>query len=160
MARVRTKAARRRQRPDASQIPARKGIVLRQVRGAERSFFEVEHPGELERLKGELTDREYRAGLMLRGLWERGTLNGDPGQSCVARLEDHGVRSEGMSPARMETHDRLKVAMRAMGMMGMVGRYALDVVAYDRSVETDTELAWLRAGLGKLADFTEGRRAA
>lgn len=160
MASTRTKAARKRQRPDASQIPARKGIVLRQVRGAERSFFEVEHPGELERLKGKLPDREYRVGLMLRSLWERGTLNGDPGQSCVARLEDHGVRSEGMSPARLEANDRLRMAMRAMGMMGMAGRYALDVVAYDKRVETDTELAWLRAGLGKLADFVEGRKAA
>jgi hypothetical protein len=44
------------------------------VNRGQQSFYEVEHPGELERIRPSLTHAEFDAGTMLRLLWAEGTL--------------------------------------------------------------------------------------
>jgi hypothetical protein len=65
---------------------AGKGIRLRVVRGADRSYYEVEDPGALEAVRAGLCDAEFHAGLELRRLWRIGTLNGESTSSPVSRL--------------------------------------------------------------------------
>ena len=52
---------------------------------------------------------------------------------------------------RLEAQDELRAACRAMGMMGMGGRLAIEVVCYERRVKTADELDALREALQRLA---------
>jgi hypothetical protein len=61
---------------------------------------------------------------------------------------------------RLEAQEELRAAVRAMGMMGRAGRLAVEVVAYERRVETAEELDALREALSKLADHLRPKRAA
>jgi hypothetical protein len=123
---------------------------------------EVENPGEIERLRDYLLPAEYDAALDLRGLWAAGSLNPEARASAVSRLGLPRVGfSDNYEDHRLEAHDRLKAALRAMGSMGMAGRYAIEVVIYDRKVATVADLALLRDTLARLAAHgIERRRAA
>lgn len=59
--------------------------------------------------------------------------------------------SDNFEDHRLEAHDQLKAALRSTGMLGMGGRYALEVIAYDRKVKTVADLALLRDALSRLA---------
>jgi hypothetical protein len=74
------------QHPDRPVTSSRGGLRLRHVKGGTQSFYEVEHPGELERIKPSLTAAEYDAGIMLRLLWARGTINPETQSSSTSRL--------------------------------------------------------------------------
>jgi hypothetical protein len=65
---------------------SRRGLQLRHVKGGAQSFYEVEHPGELERIKPSLTRAEYDAGITLRRLWAGGTMNPETQSSSTSRL--------------------------------------------------------------------------
>jgi hypothetical protein len=140
---------------------SRRGLRLRHVDGGKRSYFEVECPGELERLKDRMTPAEFDAGIQLRLLWAHGTLNPESQSSCMHRL--------GMPPRslcehdddhRLEAQDELRAAIRAMGYMGMSGRFAVEVVVYERRVETAEKLDALRSALSRLAEHLRPKKAA
>jgi hypothetical protein len=119
---------------------SRRGIRLRHAKGGAQSFFEVEHPGELERVKPELTPAEFDAGIMLRLLWARGTMNPEATSPSTSRLgmpraaftDDHD------DDKRCEAQDELRAACRAMGLLGMAARYAIEVCCYERRVTSQT----------------------
>jgi hypothetical protein len=143
---------------------SRRGLRLRHVKGGAQSFFEVEHPGELERINPELTLAEYDAGIMLRLLWARGTMNPETQSSSKSRLgmprtaftDDHD------DDKRCEAQDELRAACRAMGMLGMAGRFAVEVCCYERRVTSQDALLYLRTALSRLAEHlrSAARRAA
>jgi hypothetical protein len=143
---------------------SRRGLRLRHVDGGSRSYFEVEHPGELERIKPSLTLAAYDAGIMLRLLWVRGTMNPETQASSTSRLgmpraafTDH--HDDDM---RCEAQDELRAAVRAMGYLGMGGRFAVEVVVYERRVTSQDALLYLRQALSRLAEHlrSAARRAA
>jgi hypothetical protein len=140
---------------------SRRGLRLRHVKGAAKSFYEVECPGELERLKDRLASPEFEAGLTLRRLWVAGTMNPETQSSCLDRL---GMPPSGFHDVaderRLEAQDRLRAAVRAMGYMGMGGRLAVEVVAYERRVRNAEELLYLRDALSRLADHLWQARTA
>jgi hypothetical protein len=77
---------------------SRRGLRLRHVKGGTQSFYDVEHPGELERVRPELTRAKYDAGITLRRLWASGTINPEATSSSTSRLEYGAVsRSAGDS---------------------------------------------------------------
>lgn len=133
---------------------ARRGLRLRTVRGSNRSFYEVADPGALEAVREKLTRAEFEAGLELRRLWRAGTLNGEATSSPVSRLGLGRARfyQDNADDARLEAHDRLGAALRSMGMMGMAGRFAVEVCVYERRVRTAEELDALREALRRLAE--------
>jgi hypothetical protein len=143
---------------------SRRGLRLRHVKGGAQSFFEVEHPGELERVKPDLTPAEFDAGIMLRLLWARGTMNPEATSSSTSRLgmpraaftDDHD------DDKRCEAQDELRAACRAMGYLGMGGRLAVEVVVYERRVTSQDALLYLRQALSLLAEHlrSAARRAA
>jgi hypothetical protein len=125
-------------------------------------FFEVEDPGELERLKDKLSRAEYQAGVALRGLWRRGAMNPAPSASSTSRLgmPRSGFSEHEANDERDAAQDALRAACRAMGMLGMSGRLALEVCVYERRVTTAEGLDALREALSRLADHLEGARRA
>jgi hypothetical protein len=137
---------------------SRRGLRLRYVDGGKRSYFEVAKPGELERLKPQLTLAEYEAGVRLRQLWASGTMIAEPSASCLNRLglPPRGYHS-GPDDDRLAAQDALRTACRVMGMMGMGGQLAIDVCIYERRIETVAGLAELREALGRLAQHLGGR---
>jgi hypothetical protein len=114
---------------------SRRGLKLRYVNKGQQSFYEVGHPGELERIKPSLTQAEYDAGLELRRLWVAGTMNPESQSSVLSRL---GMPPRGYhdhdDDHRLEAQDELRAALRSMRMLGMGGQLSLDVVVYERRV--------------------------
>jgi hypothetical protein len=60
--------------------------------------------------------------------------------------------------ARLEAQDELRAACRAMGMMGMAARYAIEVCCYERRVTSQDALLHLRQALSRLADHLRQER--
>jgi hypothetical protein len=153
--------------PDPEPPPvtsSRRGLKLRYVKDGAQSFYEVAHPGELERLRPELTAGEYDAAIHLRGLWARGAMNPASTASALDRL---GMPRSGFSEheendERDAAQDALRAAMRSMGTMGMSARYAVEVVCYERRVTSQDALLYLRQALSRLAEHLRNapRRAA
>jgi hypothetical protein len=142
---------------------ARRGIRLRHVDDGKRSYFEVEHPGEVERIKDRLSAAEYEAGIMLRHLWSQGTLNPEAQSSALDRLDMPRTGfAEHEDEHRLEAQDELRAALRSMGMMGMSGRLAVEIVIYERRVRSQAMLLHLREALSRLAEHLRSvsRRAA
>jgi hypothetical protein len=113
---------------------SRRGLKLRHIEGGSRSYFEVEHPGELERVKPSLTRAEYDAGITLRRLWAAGTLNPETQSSSTSRLgmPRAAFTDDNDDDHRCEAQDELRAAVRSMRGMGMHGRYAIEVAAATR----------------------------
>jgi hypothetical protein len=104
-------------------IPYRPDLRIREIRTSSGRIIdhviEVEHAGELGRIRDHLELDEYDAALELSRLWHYGTLNGDSGQSCIARMES-GAASSSLSDTRLNINDELR---RSMGYMGMMAGY-------------------------------------
>lgn len=121
-------------------IPYRPDLRIREIRTSSGRVIdhviEVENAGEIERIRAHLEPDEYDAAIELRRLWHYGTLNGDAGQSCIARMES-GAASGSVSETRLTLNDALRHALRGLGMgyMGMMASYVLDVVVYDKRLE-------------------------
>jgi hypothetical protein len=140
-------------------VSTRRGLRLRPTNDGARLFFEVEDPGELERLKDQLSRSEYQAGVALRGLWRRGVMNPEPTASAMDRLgmPRGGFAEHEADDERDEAQDELRAAVRSMRYMGMGGRLAIEVVVYERRIRTADELDALREALGRLADHLRRR---
>jgi hypothetical protein len=139
-------------------------LRLRHVKGGAQSFFEVAEPGELERIKPELTRAEYDAGIHLRGLWARGTMNPEATASALDRLgmPRSGFAEHEENDERDAAQDELRAACRAMRMLGMAGRLAVEVCVYERRIELAEDVHTLRVALSRLAAHLRNgpRRAA
>jgi hypothetical protein len=112
--------------PDHDNPPvtaSRRGLRLRHTDGGKCSYFEVAEPGELERIRPDLTKAEFDAGIQLRPLWAQGTLLAAPSASCLDRLgmPRRGYHADPADEHRCEAQDRLRAAMRAMGGLGIAG---------------------------------------
>jgi hypothetical protein len=134
-------------------IPYRPDLRIREIRTSSGRVIdhviEVEDAGEIERIRDHLEPAEYDAALELRRLWHSGTINGRSGITPIARLAS-GFASGGMSDGRLTRNDALR---KALGYCGMMAGYVLDVVVYDRRVETKADMAWLREGLQRLVKY-------
>jgi hypothetical protein len=141
---------------------SRRGLRLRHVKDGTQSFYEVACPGELERIRHAITRAEYDAGVHLRGLWVHGTLNPEASSSAIDRLGLPRARFvEHDNEGRLEAQDELRAACKAMGMLGMAGRFAVEVCCYERRVRNADEVLYLRTALSRLAEHLRtGRRQA
>ena len=130
----------------------RKGLRVRTLDDGRRSVVEVAEPGELERLRdaGDLTPRQYEAGLALRDLWHEGTLLAEPSSSGLTRLEDPYRRPSpsDISDHRLEANDLLRSAVRALG---PARDWIIQVAIYDAPVKSGVGIRLLRRGLDRLA---------
>jgi hypothetical protein len=68
---------------------------------------------------------------------------------------------DGAEEHRLGAQDDLRSACRAMGMLGVGGRFAIQVCCYERRVKSQDALLYLRESLSRLAEhLRQERRAA
>ena len=126
---------------------SRKGVVAREIVVNDRVVgvaLECE-PDALDLLKDRLTKAEYDAGRWLQRTWHAGKLAPGHTRSTLSSADARG--GGGISDERLEANDRLRPAMKAMGLRA---DYIVAVCCEGRRVRRSVGLEGLRNGLAAL----------